>query len=267
MTQQTGVSSGLRTIMSAETHGEKTIIRYSDNSTETFESQDKVKSFPAEPTPITRSPSGYPSPSTTTGGSAHTYRQQTFSVSMPPTKAFTFTDDGREIQFWGCAKYKLDDMKFQKGDLIINCTGSIWNYVKPAPPKTFLISGPNWLKLPTIYLEDKKPDNCGNLAEQMVLEWPDFSSPSSQVDMAFWESIIEQSLDKKITRIICCCGAGQGRTGTALASFLLATGAVDEPDTAIDYIRKNYSDKAIENASQEKYIFHLLYVPVPVKAK
>ena len=75
----------------------------------------------------------------------------------------------------------------------------------------------------------------------------------------FWHEILTQAKDNGIKRIFCCCLAGQGRTGTALASLLLATEMVDEPDIAIEYIRKNYNNKAIESKDQEEYIFDLIY--------
>jgi len=157
------------------------------------------------------------------------------------------------IEFWGAAKSKLDDVKFSDGDLIINCTGYAW---APIAPKPFTKTVPEWMSLPEIYM---KATNGGEKASQLLLDWPDFKEPPEDADIDFWLMILNQARENNVTRIICCCQAGQGRTGTALSALLLATGAVDEPDIAIDYIRKVYNEKAIESVVQEEYLFNLIY--------
>lgn len=178
--------------------------------------------------------------------------------SNEPTKAFV----AHGIEFWGTPKSGLDKVMFKEGDLIINCTGHAWTPKKPTPPKNFAKTSPEWLTLPEIPLSDPKPHNNGELAQQLLLDWPDMSPPPEAADLDFWGEIFAQAGENGITRIICCCQAGQGRTGTALSAFLLATGAFDEPDMAIDYIRENYNKKAVETKGQEKYLFDLIYETV-----
>lgn len=166
-----------------------------------------------------------------------------FSTNMKPTFAFK----AQGIEFWGVAKYNLDDIDLGPSDLIVNCTGTLYT-IKP-----FVSKIPNWLKLPA---------GMEQIPDQLLLEWKDMGAPPDNIRLDFWESIIEQSLERGVERIICCCGAGQGRTGTALAAFLLATGATSDPELAISYIRGTYSNKSIETKSQEHYLFELIYPEV-----
>lgn len=167
---------------------------------------------------------------------AYTYSSQ----NMNPTLAFKALG----IEFWGSAKSNLDKIVLTPQDLIINCSG-ILHTVKP-----FVTRLPDWMNLP-----------CGTeqTPDQLLLEWPDMRTPPDTINLEFWETIIKQATAHGIKRIICCCFAGQGRTGTALASLLLATQATSDPELAIEYIRGVYSSKAIESKSQENYIFDLIY--------
>lgn len=166
--------------------------------------------------------------------------QQSSYVSVKPTKAFKV--DG--IEFWGSAKFNLDDISLSDKDLIVNCTGTAYS------AKPFISKCPDWLELTDVVSEEPA---------QLVLDWKDFAPPPKSIGIDFWETIFQQAKENGITRIICCCGAGQGRTGTALASLILATGAIEEPEDAIDFIRTAYNERAIENKSQELYIWQLLY--------
>src|SRR5690606_23724163 len=159
-----------------------------------------------------------------------------------PTHAFTALG----VQFIGTPKYKLDDILFEEGDLIVNCTGTIWTPKAPPLPKVFAKETPSWMKLSEVLLSETKGHNYGERAQQLLLDWPDMKAPPKDANLDFWSSILEQARNNGIKRIIVCCQAGQGRTGTALSAFLLAPGAIDEPDLAIDYIRENYNDKAVE---------------------
>ena len=173
-------------------------------------------------------------------GSSTSYAGSYFSVNMKPTPAFK----ARGIEFWGTSKYNLDETPLTPQDLIVNCSGLLYT-VKP-----FVTRFPSWMNLSS---------GTEQTPEQLLLEWKDMSVPPDTINLEFWETIIEQAIEHGITRIICCCGAGQGRTGTALAAFLMATGATHDPELAIAYIRGTYSSKAIENKSQENYVFDLIY--------
>lgn len=165
-------------------------------------------------------------------------------VSMGVERArpkYAFESEG--IEFWGSAYSSLDDVTFSNTDLIINAYGT------PFTPKPFIRSCPKWLNLDGMAMTEP---------HQLLLDWKDFSPPPASANIDFWESIIEQSQQEGITRIIVCCGAGLGRTGTALAALLLASGEEDNPNIAIKMIRTLYNRSAIETKLQEFYIWKLV---------
>jgi hypothetical protein len=165
--------------------------------------------------------------------------------TQKPVKVF----EAHGIEFWGSAKSKLDDVYLTSTDLIVNCTGSAY-VVKP-----FVKSSPTWLALPG---SGKGPSGKA-IASQLVLDWTDMSPPPTDVRMNFWEELLRQAKENGITRIICCCYAGQGRTGTALVSFMLAAGTIDDPGVGIEFLRETYNSKSVERDSQEIYLYNLLY--------
>ena len=166
-----------------------------------------------------------------------------FGSNMKPTPAFK----AHGIEFWGSARANLHDVEdLNKNDLIVNCSGIEFKVVP------FIRMAPSWLDLPG-------REVSGIEAQQIVLDWKDMSPPPIAIDLKFWEDIVTQARNNGIKRIFACCGAGQGRTGTALSAFLLATGVMDEPDYAVDYIRDRYSDHAVETQGQEIYLFNLVY--------
>ena len=158
-----------------------------------------------------------------------------------PTKAFYF--DG--VEYWGSPFSGLDDISLTNEDLLINAYGT------PHVAKPFIRSAPKWLNMSghDIYKE----------FHQILLEWKDFSPPPRSANLDFWETIIAQAKEEGIKRIICCCMAGLGRTGTALASLAIASGYKQNPLEAIAAVRNEYNKKAIETKKQELYIWQLLF--------
>jgi len=163
-----------------------------------------------------------------------------YSGNMSPTKAF----EAQGIEFWGSSKGNLDKEFWGENDLILNATGTKFTQ------KPFVKNCPEWLKL---------PGGGNSEPSQAVFEWKDYGPPPKSLDLKWWASIIKQAKKNKIERIICCCVAGKGRTGTALSALALASGFAKEPDEAIDYIRDNYCSKAVESDSQELYLWLLMY--------
>lgn len=85
----------------------------------------------------------------------------------------------------------------------------------------------------------------------VTLDWPDGDPPT--VGPIFWRQL--RGLFVPQWHVVCCCVGGHGRTGTMLASLLIEDGvaAVD----AIDHVRKNHCQSAVENKDQEDYLYWL----------
>ena len=244
--------SKIRSVQRTYIKGDETVVVYDDGTQITTYSMGSSVAATKPGLKVTGSKKPKTSSSSSHGGSGNW--DQTYKPNVP-TLAF----EAYGIQFWGSSKYKLDDIPFEEGDLIINCTGTSWKPKAPPVPKIFAKESPDWLTLPDILVTPTKDYNNGDLAEQLLLDWPDMKPPPEDAGLEFWISILDQAVKNNIKRIFVCCQAGQGRTGTALSSFLLATGAVDEPDLAIDYIREEYNVKAVETKGQEEYVFGLIY--------
>jgi hypothetical protein len=157
-----------------------------------------------------------------------------------PSLAF----EAEDIEFWGSPYSLLEEVDLSEDDLLINGYGTKYT----APP--FVRSAPSWLTF--------SEHNLNKEPHQLLLDWKDFSPPPSSANIDFWETIVSQAKAEGIKRIICCCGAGLGRTGTALASLALASGRANDPEYAIEMIRGNYNRGAVETKGQELYIWKLV---------
>lgn len=162
----------------------------------------------------------------------------THSHKSPPTLAFIYNG----MEYWGSPHSGLDDFPFEERDLIVNAFGVEYT------PRPFIKSAPGWFALEDVPTEPS----------QIVFDWKDFSVPPQSINIDFWESLIEQSHAEGIRRIIVCCGAGLGRTGTALAALMLASGYAKDPGDAILNVRQEYNRRAIETKQQELYVWKLV---------
>lgn len=88
--------------------------------------------------------------------------------------------------------------------------------------------------------------------EEIVLPWPDGGTPP--VKRSFWRALIEACAARKAPLVIHCIG-GHGRTGTALASILIAY-SIPAQD-AIEFVREHHCNRAIETTAQELYLDRL----------
>lgn len=170
--------------------------------------------------------------------SSSSYQNIKYEIMSPK---LAFKHDG--IEFWGSSKTNLNDIEITVNDLILNASQDKFFY------KPFIKGAPPWINVGHIDID----------VNQVQFNWKDFGAPPSSVDFEFWKNIVQQAKSNGIKRIICCCGAGLGRTGTMLAALRIALSLDDEPEKSISYIRKNYSNKAIETDSQELYIIGLVY--------
>lgn len=84
---------------------------------------------------------------------------------------------------------------------------------------------------------------------EVILDWPDMRA----VDLpaAFWTDLC-QYLAKNRTRMLTFCVGGHGRTGTAICCLMVVNGWTSK--AAIEWVRKNYCQQAVESKEQEEYI-------------
>jgi protein-tyrosine phosphatase len=105
-------------------------------------------------------------------------------------------------------------------------------------------------QLPTygVYLLDKAPPEFD--WESRWLVWPDFRLPK---DRAEARSVFVDVLDRAATeRVELACVGGRGRTGTALACLAVLDGV--PADQAVEFVRANYDQHAVETPWQKRFV-------------
>jgi hypothetical protein len=92
------------------------------------------------------------------------------------------------------------------------------------------------------------------VAPSIVFNWPDGAAVPANVE--FWRQVwIRLKATAVQTRhVIVCCAGGHGRTGTALASLILADDLTMTADTAMQWVRAHHCASAIETKDQERYL-------------
>lgn len=186
------------------------------------------------------------------GGSVHW--SQTPSCVHDGSKAlFEYTIGGVKKTLYASSTNGLDERQNPpKWGLIIDLAQAVrW----PAPPRpsTFIKprSTARFKELTEFCTDAVEGQDQAPTSEVLHLDWPDMGIPPVTLDfwIRLWEMLPEHT-------VICCMG-GHGRTGTALAALLIASGVTYYD--AIDMVRKDHCKKAIETESQEKYL-HRIYI-------
>ncbi len=90
-------------------------------------------------------------------------------------------------------------------------------------------------------------------SELLSLDWPDMRAPN-HCKLDFWTTLYDMLPEKTVMM----CVGGHGRTGTCLASLMIASGEMTYYE-AVPHVRKEHCDRAIENKEQEEYL-HKLYM-------
>ena len=99
-----------------------------------------------------------------------------------------------------------------------------------------------------IYLLGKRPDP--QPWPSQWIKWPDFWLPSDPSALA---EALRKGLERsRAERVEVACGGGKGRTGTALACIAILDGL--PADEAVNYVRRHYSEKAVETPWQKWFV-------------
>ncbi|MGA6208517.1 protein-tyrosine phosphatase family protein [Nocardia testacea] len=99
-----------------------------------------------------------------------------------------------------------------------------------------------------VYLQSSEPAPVE--WESRWIRWPDFWLPS---DRRALPPVLRELLERSESeRVEIACGGGFGRTGTAMSCLAVLDGI---PATeAVDYIRQNYSRRAVETPWQKRFV-------------
>lgn len=109
--------------------------------------------------------------------------------------------------------------------------------------KPLIISGPERFKALNQYTI--KPTY-----ELVQIDWPDMSIVPA--NLTFWEEMLDALTESKKGTVMITCHGGHGRSGTALAALMVASGVSGK--VAIARVRGKHCGKAVETTSQESYI-------------
>lgn len=101
-----------------------------------------------------------------------------------------------------------------------------------------------------VYLQGKNPGEFE--WDSRWVRWPDFWLPS---DRQLLTTVLRDLLLRSENeRVEIACSGGYGRTGTALACLVALDGIPGR--AAVDYVRNNYSHRAIETPWQKRFATH-----------
>lgn len=99
-----------------------------------------------------------------------------------------------------------------------------------------------------IYLLNKRPEP--GPWEARWIHWPDFWLPTDSSDAV--DALREAWRRAADERVEIACGAGRGRTGTALACLAVLDGVPSRE--AVAYVRRCYDRRAVETPWQRRYV-------------
>ncbi len=146
----------------------------------------------------------------------------------PPQRVLTSKESGWDI-YAGAGPDCMD--RLSGFDLLLNLTGStvFRGHVIPLPALQ------RW--------------NPQGRTPEIVLDWPDMGIVA--LPKAFWKALIAYLAENKAKMLVFCVG-GHGRTGTAIASLMVASGWTGED--AVAWVRAHYCGRAIETDEQAQYV-------------
>lgn len=102
-----------------------------------------------------------------------------------------------------------------------------------------------------VYLQGRDPRIDG--WPYRWVSWPDFGLPDATQDAV---AALREAYDRATSeRVEIACGAGIGRTGTALSVLAIISGV--DADHAVAWVREHYHRKAVETSRQRRWIIEV----------
>lgn len=132
-------------------------------------------------------------------------------------------------------------------DLIIDLAGN----VKPAILTNRFIKMGTTARFKALDEHVRKTTPLEIPSEVLSLDWNDMGIPPVEYD--FWPAL----WDMMPAKTVIACMGGHGRTGTCMVALLIVNGV--DYWTALETVRAEHCDKAVESLKQEEYL-HGLYV-------
>lgn len=159
--------------------------------------------------------------------------------------SLAYTSKNKNIEIDGASLGKLTVFGY---DYVFNMAGT--NQVKKVQTSPDFIqdaSDPIWKDLNQYKLNYKIPT-------VIDLNWPDMGVPYSATK-ELWQHLVDMIPQDSV--IVATCMGGHGRTGSFIA---ILAGLLDglKGKKAIDTVRKNYCECAVETSGQEEYICKIL---------
>lgn len=198
--------------------------------------------FKAEITSYRRKTGG--NTSNVTGYTGITSKSYSAPCRHKPSPVFSFDD----LMFYGGSRYTITGTpELDKIQVVLNASGTALN---------------SWDKtsLPPEFQSLNRFITADYHFKELVIDWMDGQGPD--VLPGFWQEFIQLCKDQGFKHIMCICFGGHGRTGTALASIMLASGYWNLKES-VEIIHKIYCVEAIETSAQYKYLVELEKAFVP----
>lgn len=156
-----------------------------------------------------------------------------------------------DLQLYAATKGILNGSTLKKIDLVVNCSqASITTQYSVDNVNSMVRGGAQFESLKQHVVIDKQ-------TPELHLDWQDGDDWPGGI--AFWKELYAICQKEGYKAIVFCCLGGHGRTGTALAAFLIANSEVLKcADVLIsEKIRDGYCEQAIETLVQERYLDYI----------
>ena len=106
---------------------------------------------------------------------------------------------------------------------------------------------PDW----AVYLDKRWIGDPEVTWPYQIVDWPDFGLPMNETE--FFDIVVDiHERAKKSDLVEIACYGGIGRTGTVLCCLAISAGV--ESESAVDWVREHYDERAVETDEQYELI-------------